>query len=108
MSEPLGSGAKSVGKVTVALSSSTTTLIARLALPPPLDVSNSITCALAPATRANDAKLFARYEQLADEEDRDPTLLRGLLETLFAQDFDMGRAEVIVVDNGSRDRKSVV
>ena len=55
MSEPLGSGAKSVGKVTVALSSSTTTLIARLALPPPLDVSNSITCALAPATRANDA-----------------------------------------------------
>jgi GT2 family glycosyltransferase len=31
-----------------------------------------------------------------------PELLRGLLETLFAQDFDMGRAEVIVIDNGSR------
>jgi GT2 family glycosyltransferase len=31
-----------------------------------------------------------------------PELLRGLLATLFAQDFDMGRAEVIVVDNGSR------
>ena len=31
-----------------------------------------------------------------------PELLRGLLDTLFAQDFDMGRAEVIVVDNGSR------
>jgi GT2 family glycosyltransferase len=32
-----------------------------------------------------------------------PELLRRLLETLFAQDFDMGRAEVIVVDNGSRE-----
>jgi len=31
-----------------------------------------------------------------------PELLRLLLESLFAQDFDMGRAEVIVVDNGSR------
>ncbi len=31
-----------------------------------------------------------------------PELLRGLLASLFAQDFDMGRAEVIVVDNGSR------
>jgi glycosyltransferase involved in cell wall biosynthesis len=31
-----------------------------------------------------------------------PALLRGLLESLFAQDFDMDRAEVIVVDNGSR------
>ena len=31
-----------------------------------------------------------------------PELLRGLLDTLFAQDFDMGRAEVIVIDNGSR------
>jgi GT2 family glycosyltransferase len=31
-----------------------------------------------------------------------PELLRRLLETLFAQDFDMGQAEVIVVDNGSR------
>ena len=31
-----------------------------------------------------------------------PELLRGLLETLFAQDFDMGLAEVIVIDNGSR------
>ena len=31
-----------------------------------------------------------------------PGLLRGLLASLFAQDFDMRRAEVIVVDNGSR------
>ena len=31
-----------------------------------------------------------------------PALLRTLLASLFAQDFDMGRAEVIVVDNGSR------
>ena len=31
-----------------------------------------------------------------------PELLRDLLESLFAQDFDMARAEVIVVDNGSR------
>lgn len=31
-----------------------------------------------------------------------PELLRGLLDTLHAQDFDMGRAEVIVIDNGSR------
>ena len=31
-----------------------------------------------------------------------PALLRSLLESLFAQDFDMGRAEVVVVDNGSR------
>ncbi len=32
------------------------------------------------ATRANDPKLFEEYERLANEEDRDPTLLRGLLE----------------------------
>ena len=31
-----------------------------------------------------------------------PELLRTLLASLHAQDFDMGRAEVIVVDNGSR------
>ena len=31
-----------------------------------------------------------------------PALLRVLLDTLYAQDFDMGRAEVIVIDNGSR------
>jgi glycosyltransferase involved in cell wall biosynthesis len=31
-----------------------------------------------------------------------PEPLRLLLASLFAQDFDMGRAEVIVVDNGSR------
>lgn len=31
-----------------------------------------------------------------------PEPLRILLASLFAQDFDMGRAEVIVVDNGSR------
>ncbi|MBL8912165.1 MAG: glutamate synthase large subunit, partial [Archangium sp.] len=36
--------------------------------------------ALQHATRANDPAGFARYEQLCDEEDRDPTLLRGLLE----------------------------
>ena len=30
-----------------------------------------------------------------------PELLRVLLDTLYAQDFDMGRAEVIVIDNGS-------
>jgi GT2 family glycosyltransferase len=30
-----------------------------------------------------------------------PEPLRGLLASLYAQDFDMGRAEVIVVDNGS-------
>ncbi len=32
------------------------------------------------ATRANDPKLFEEYERLADEEDRDPALLRGLME----------------------------
>lgn len=31
-----------------------------------------------------------------------PEQLAGLLASLYAQDFDMGRAEVIVVDNGSR------
>ena len=32
------------------------------------------------ATRANDPQLFAEYERLADEEDDDPALIRGLLE----------------------------
>lgn len=32
------------------------------------------------AARANDAQAFAEYERLADEEDRDPALLRGLIE----------------------------
>ncbi|MFZ5446840.1 MAG: glutamate synthase large subunit [Myxococcota bacterium] len=32
------------------------------------------------AARANDQRLFAEYEQLADEEDADPSLLRGLME----------------------------
>ncbi len=36
--------------------------------------------ALQKAARLNDAVLFAEYERLADEEDLDPTLLRGLLE----------------------------
>ncbi|PZR10848.1 MAG: glutamate synthase large subunit [Archangium gephyra] len=36
--------------------------------------------ALQKATRANDPKLFAEYERLADEEDDDPSLIRGLLE----------------------------
>ncbi len=37
-----------------------------------------------------------------------PGLLRTLLESLFAQDFDMARAEVIVVDNGSREPPAAV
>ncbi len=36
--------------------------------------------ALQKATRANDSKLFAEYERLADEEDADPSLIRGLIE----------------------------
>ncbi|MFO0593988.1 MAG: glutamate synthase large subunit [Myxococcaceae bacterium] len=36
--------------------------------------------ALQQAARTNDPRAFAEYERLADEEDRDPSLLRGLLE----------------------------
>lgn len=37
-----------------------------------------------------------------------PDHLAGFLQSLYAQDFDMGRAEVIVVDNGSRDLPAAV
>ncbi|MDP2272367.1 MAG: glutamate synthase large subunit [Archangium sp.] len=37
------------------------------------------------ATRANDRTLFEEYEQLADEEDDDPVLIRGLLEINASQ-----------------------
>ncbi len=36
--------------------------------------------ALQAAARANDAQLFANYERLADEEDDDPALIRGLID----------------------------
>jgi GT2 family glycosyltransferase len=37
-----------------------------------------------------------------------PDRLERLLASLFAQDFDMGRAEVVVVDNGSREMPEAV
>ena len=44
------------------------------------------------ATRANDPQLFADYERLADEEDQDPALIRGLLE------IDSSRAKPVALD----------
>ncbi len=48
--------------------------------------------ALQKAARANDAKAFEEYERLADEEDRDPALIRGLL------DFDFAKAKPVPLE----------